>query len=421
MKRILPYLLLIIAYNCSDDDNPNTTNNVTLSENIEVYEPDLMDENGLVMAIENGGTKSYILNKQGERVYQWDFDTQLGNDLELLPDGNLIGMFKAINPEINFGGFGGIVKILNSSSGVDWQFSYASDDYIAHHDVELLPNGNVLFMSWERVSAATAQANGVNATGDIFPESLIEVDPTTNQIVWRWNSFDHIVQDFNSGVFNYGNVNDNPHLIDINYNSGASGGDIMHANGIDYDEVNDIIYLSVNFYSEIWVIDHSTTTAEAASSSGGNYNKGGDLLYRFGNPETYDSLGERLFYNNHFPNLIEKDVPGKDNMLVFVNHMDNMEQSIVYEFDLPDTFNLMPNSNNEPTVVWEFTDTDMYSRIISGAVRLENGNTIICDGNYGLWEVTQNGDIAWKYNSQNVKLWRCYNYNATDSAIINLN
>ena len=35
----------------------------------------------------------------------------------------------------------------------------------------------------------------------------------------------------------------------------------MHANGLDYDPINDVIYLSVNYYDEIWVIDHSTTTA----------------------------------------------------------------------------------------------------------------------------------------------------------------
>jgi hypothetical protein len=38
----------------------------------------------------------------------------------------------------------------------------------------------------------------------------------------------------------------------------------------------------------LWVIDHQTTTAQAASHTGGRYNKGGDLLYRWGNPQTYD-------------------------------------------------------------------------------------------------------------------------------------
>ncbi|WCO02167.1 aryl-sulfate sulfotransferase [Psychroserpens ponticola] len=416
MKKIVLFVFIFSFISCNNDDDSETINQLHLSENIEVYEENLI-ENSLVLAIENGGNTSYLLNKQGQRLHQWDFDTNLGNDLELLPDGNLIGMFKVFGPDISFGGSGGTIKILNSNSGVEWQYTYASNNYIAHHDVELLPNGNVLFIAWERVYGLVAQTNGVNVADDIFPETLVEVNPTTNQIVWKWNSFDHIIQDFDANDLNFGSINENPQRIDINYNSSANGGDIMHANGIDYDETNDIIYLSVNNYSEIWVIDHSTTTIEAASNTGGNYNKGGDLVYRFGNPEAYNSIGNRLFYNNHFPNLIEKDVPGKDNMLVFVNKDNNLEQSAVYELELPVPFNLLPNTNNEPNIVWEFTDPTMYSRIISGAVRLKNGNTLICDGAYGFWEITQDGVIAWKYNSQNTNMWRGYNYYQDDNAL----
>lgn len=419
MKNLFFFIAILTLLGCNNDNNDDTTTDPDLTSNIEVYNEDLLD-NSLVFAIENGGTASYLLNKFGERVYEWNFDTRLGNDLEILPNGKLLGMFKVNSPVINFGGAGGTIKILNSNSSVDWQFTYATDDYIAHHDVEMLPNGNVLFMVWERISASSAQLSGVNTTIDIFPEALIEIDPTTNQIVWEWHSFDHIIQNFDSNLANYGNINNSPNRIDINYNSSANNGDIMHGNGLDYDAVKDVIYFSINNYSEIWVIDHSTTTLEAASNTGGNYNMGGDLIYRFGNPEVYNSLGERLFYNNHFPNLIEKNVPGKDNILVFVNKDNNIEQSAVYELDLPETFTLLPNTNNEPDIVWEFTDSNMYSKIISGAVRLSNGNTLICEGDYGFWEITSSGDIAWKYNSLGVSFWRCYNYNFEDPAISNL-
>ncbi|MBR9845436.1 MAG: hypothetical protein GYB35_04635 [Algicola sp.] len=419
MKKFVMFFLAACLFNCSNDDKPMSVSQLNLTENVEVYEENLL-ENSLVLAVENASNTSYLLNKQGQRVYQWDFDTNLGNDLELLQDGRLLGMFKVFSPEIDFGGGGGTIKILSPNSGVEWQYTYHSEDYIAHHDVEMLPNGNVLFMVWERISALTAQSNGFIGTGDIFPEALIEVNPTTNQIVWQWHSFDHIIQDIDANKPNYGTINENPNLIDINYNSAINNGDIMHGNGIDYDEDKDVIYLSINFYSEIWVIDHSTTTAEAASDSGGNYNKGGNLLYRFGNPEAYDTIGNRLFYNNHFPNLIEKEVPGKGNMLVFVNKDNGLEQSAVYELDLPESFSLSPNTNNEPNIVWEFTDPAMYSRIISGAVRLKNGNTLICDGAYGFWEITPDGLIAWKYNSMNTNMWRGYNYYLNDTELSGL-
>lgn len=253
---------------------------------------------------------------------------------------------------------------------------------------------------------------------DIFPEVLIEVNPTTNQIIWEWHSFDHIIQDRFTDLPNYGSVSDNPQLIDINYDI-VDNGDIMHANGIDYDAEKDVIYLSVNYYHEIWVIDHSTTTSEAASSIGGNYNKGGDLLYRFGNPQAYkNTQGQRLFNNNHFPNLLEGDEPGAGNLLVYVNGTD---QSTVLELDMPDTFTLTPNVNNEPNIIWSFTDPELYFGRISGAVRLQNGNTLIAEGDYGFWEVTPAQEVVWKYNGQGIRFWRCYGYLENEESIINLN
>ena len=76
---------------------------------------------------------------------------------------------------------------------------------------------------------------------------------------------DHLVQDVNSDSKNFGVINENTDKININYmdqyNEGSYNGDIMHANALEYDKENDLIYISVNFFSEVWVIDHSTTTA----------------------------------------------------------------------------------------------------------------------------------------------------------------
>lgn len=410
------FIITTSILSCKNEDD-QTNEPVVLSENVEVYDGDAI-ENGYVLAIENGGTSSYLLNKEGFRVYEWTFEDNLGNDVEILPNGNLVGIFKAENPEIAFGGYGGIIKILNSDGTTDWELPYASTDMISHHDVEMLPNGNILFIVWERIDSALAAQQGVNTTTtDIFPEVLVEVNPSTNQVVWEWHSFNHIIQDQFSNLPNYGDVAANPQLIDINYDV-VDNGDIMHANGIDYDEEKDVIYLSVNYYSEVWVIDHSTTTAQAATNSGGNYNKGGDLIYRFGNPSAYNNTeGERIFFNNHFPNLLEGNEPGAGNILVYGN---GVNQSTVFELDLPENFSLMPNANNEPNIVWSFTDPDLWFGRISGAVRLQNGNTLIAEGDYGFWEVTPNNDVVWKYNGQGRSFWRCYGYSPNDEGIINL-
>jgi hypothetical protein len=264
-----------------------------------------------------------------------------------------------------------------------------------------------------------AKAAGYEMEIDLYPEAIIEIDPTTDQIVWEWHAWDHLVQDFDETKENFGSIADNPHLIDLNYVQ-IEDGDIMHGNAIEYDEINDHIYISSNFYHEVWVIDHSTTAEEAASHSGGDSGKGGDLIYRFGNPEAYDNpAGERLFYNNHFPNLVGDQGSGAKTMLIFVNRMNDTEQSVVYELQLPETFNLQPNENNEPNVVWSFTDEGLFAPRVSGAVRLHNGNTLITEGDSGFWEVTGQGEIVWKFEGDGF-FWRGYPYAADAPEILAL-
>jgi hypothetical protein len=401
LKNLCYIFIFISLVNCSNDNE--------IPE--EIIPPVPVRESSYVLAVKNGSTESFLLDKNGEVVFNWTFDSNLGNDLELLPDGKLIGMFKTTTPSFFFGGYGGIIRILNVDGSINWEYEYFSENYLAHHDVELLPNGHVLFIAWERITAATAKEAGVDTEFDIYPEVLIEVDPDTDEIVWEWHSFDHIIQDrfLNKPLF--GDLGDNPQLIDINY-ALRDNGDIMHANGIDYDRSKDVIYLSVNFYSEVWVIDHSTTKEEARASSGGNFGKGGDLIYRFGNPGAYNNPeGQRLFYNNHFPNFLQNGEPGAGNVLIFVNKDKNANQSAVYELIMPDIFNLTPNTNNEPEIEWSFTDTELFYQRISGAVRLKNGNTLICEGDFGFWEVATGGEIVWKYDGNGQgDFWRAYAY-----------
>jgi hypothetical protein len=195
----------------------------------------------------------------------------------------------------------------------------------------------------------------------------------------------------------------------------------MHSNGLDYDNDKDVIYLSVNYYSEVWVIDHSTSTEEAQTSIGGNYNKGGDLIYRFGNPNTYNSIGDKIFDRNHFPNLLENGVDGEGNILIYVNGNTN-EQSIVYELEMPNNFNLLTNSNNEPNIIWSFTDENLFANKLCGAIRLSNGNTLITESDYGFWEVTNSGEIVWKYKKDEEVnfFWRSYHYSVDSEAVNNL-
>lgn len=417
--KILFFVILVIFTACKNDDISSIDEPIILSDTIETYNENII-EDSYILAVENGAKNAFVFNKKGDTIKEWNFDLKLGNDLEILPDGRLLGMFKTEAPFFEFGGYGGIIRILNSEGVTEWEYEYASENHLAHHDVEMLPNGNVLFLVWEKVDAITAQGMGIQTNVDVYPEALLEVNPSTNQIVWEWHSIDHMIQEAVSTLPTFGNVGDNPQLIDFNYLI-EDNGDNWHANGIDIDEEKDVIYISVNFYNEVWVIDHNTTTQQASTHSGGNYNKGGDLLYRFGNPTAYrNSLGEQLFHRNHFPNLIKENKPGFGNILVYENGIDDL-QSTVYELEIPEPFNLLPNTNNEPNIVWSFTDENLFFSKISGAVRLTNGNTLICEGDYGFWEVTNTNEIAWKFNGQGSTFWRAYGYDINSPEIENQN
>ena len=94
----------------------------------------------------------------------------------------------------------------------------------------------------------------------------------------------------------------------------------MHANSVSYDAVRDQIVISLNVPSEILVLDHSTTQSECDSHAGGRRGKGGDVLYRYGNPQTYraGTRMERRLFCQHSVRFL-RGVPGEGRVLCFNN------------------------------------------------------------------------------------------------------
>ncbi len=388
---------------------------------VQIFNADKVDDN-LILVNDAAANRVYLMSKEARLLYEWELTNNIGNDVFLLDNGSLLASLESDDPQINLGGKGGRLQFVAPDGTLEWDFIYSTLAGETHHDAELLPNGNIIAMVWSRIPAELTAQAGFMLDEDVFPESIIEIDPTTDEIVWEWHSWDHLIQEFDATKDNFGMVAEHPERIDLNYipNSGnlpEIKGDIMHANALAYDEANDVILLSVNFYSEVWAIDHSTNTEEAASSSGGNYGKGGDLIYRFGNPEAYQNpVGPRLFHNQHFPNLLKGADQGK--MLIYSNG-NNIGQSTVFELELPSAYNLQNNVNNEPKVLWSFTDPDLYSPRVSGAVPLPNGNILITEGDYGFWEVTREKEVVWKCNIQGF-FWRGYAYRKNSPEILAL-
>ena len=187
--------------------------------------------------------------------------------------------------------------------------------------------------------------------------------------------------------------------------------DWTHINAVAYNAELDQIMLTAHSFNELWIIDHATTTAEAAGHAGGRGGRGGDLLYRWGNPRAYraGTAADQRLFAQHDAHWIPAGRPGAGHVLVFNNGLGRPgeDYSSVDEIALPvdarGRYVLEPGAAYGPRgPVWSFTaprPTDFFSSIMSGAQRLPNGNTLICHSVAGvIFEVTPKGEVVWKHN-----------------------
>jgi hypothetical protein len=359
-------------------------------------------------------TDTYLIDNDGNVVHTWSSAYRPGLSVYLLEDSTLLRTANTGDSTFNVGGAGGRVEMIDWDGNLVWTFDYGSDVHRLHHDVEVLPNGNVLMIAWELKTEAEAMAAGRNPSllseGELWPDMIIELDPSGasgGTIVWEWHVWDHLIQDHDLTKANYGSVVDHPELIDLNYAHNPQA-DWNHINSIDYSSELDQIVLSVRNFSEIWIIDHSTSTAEAAGHTGGNSDRGGDLLYRWGNPQTYGAgtAGDQQLFVQHDAEWIEDGLPGAGNILVFNNGTGRPagSYSSIDEIVPP----LLADGSYESGLpfgpaapAWTYQGSpmsDLYAERISGSQRLLNGNTLICDGPGGrFFEVTAGGDTVWEH------------------------
>ena len=232
--------------------------------------------NGYTLFSQNNSRNTYLVDMNNTTVHSWTHTRTGGYSCYLLPNGTLMRSAVSTNSSLNGGGATGIVQKIAWDGSLLWEYTYSSSTYRTHHDIEPLPNGNVLLIAWEVKTAAQCVAAGLNHSATLWPDHIIEVQPVgTNggTIVWKWHFWDHLIQDYDATKLNYGVVAQHPELLDINV--GSTSGDWMHVNGISYDDEKDLIVFSSHNLDELYVIDHSTTTTEAAGHTGGNYGKAG--------------------------------------------------------------------------------------------------------------------------------------------------
>ena len=360
------------------------------------------------------GFDTYLINNCGEVVNEWTSDYRIGLSAYLLEDGSLLrtGQLPSYaDHPFSGGGTGGRIERFSWDGDLIWFIDWADDEHHHHHDIEMLPSGNILLISWEGHSYEEALEMGKNTNQTENPVwccQIVEIEPTGSEggnVVWSWSAWDHLVQDTDPVKPNYGVISDFPRKFNINYsngngpNQGAGNSDWMHCNSVDYNAELDQIMISSAKFCEFWIIDHSLTTEEAATEAG-------DLLYRWGNPEAYSrgTSTDQKLYHQHDAHWMDEGVmlynngknrPEGEYNTVEIFELPQMEDD-VYPIYSDEPF--MPTSNS-----WQYPqefDPEFYSHNISGATRLPNGNTLICEGGSGnLFEVMPNEEMVWSYVS----------------------
>jgi hypothetical protein len=367
---------------------------------------------GLTLFGPKAGTTVHLINNDGLAVHMWETYINPASMGYLLPNGNLL---RAAKHGGSGSGVGLRLQEFDWDGNVVWDFTMDSSQYNQHHDIEPLPNGNVLFVARETMSEAEATAAGRDPfaipDGEVRPDAVVEIrpiPPNNGEIVWEWRVWDHLIQDIDPTKDNYGVVPEHPELIDINY--GSMNADWTHCNSVDYNPDFDQIIISCRKFNELWIVDHSTTTEEAAGHSGGNSGMGGDILYRWGNPAAYrrGTEADQELFGQHDAQWILPGYPGEGNILVFDNGLFRPAgafssiDEIVPPVDGAGAYSIDPGAPFGPEdPIWSYVSTppeDFYSGSLSGTERLLDGTTLICEALEGrLFEVTEGGEIVWDY------------------------
>lgn len=417
-------LLSSTKFDGIDNARPSTDNSSIDEVILDTGQHDavLADEpfEGYTLYTPNYGNDTYLLDMDGQIVHAWPGPNDPALSVYFYGNDGSIIRTTLLEDDDTFraGGFGGRIQIIDWNGTVTWQFDYQTSEHCLHHDIEVLPNGNILMIAWEmKYNFEVIQAGrdpALFTDTELWPETIIEVEPTgptTGDIVWEWHVWDHLIQDYDPGKDNYGVVEDHPELLDINHIK-LKTKDWIHFNAIDYNEALDQILVTSRFLDEFYIIDHSTNTSEAAVHTGGLRGRGGDLLYRWGNPQGYGlgTADDRILYAPHDASWIEPGCPGEGNILVFNNGKNRpvTEYSSVEEIAPPidgdGNYTWVPGTIYEPAdPLWNYTapvPTDFYASASSGAQRLPNGNTLICEADEGyFFEVTQSKSIVWDHDN----------------------
>ena len=309
---------------------------------------------GYTLVTNLNGQESRLIDMEGRICHRWHSDRGIGYSY-LLPNGNLLlrtGPAAETSflerPEMELlprGGrtVAGAILELDWDGNVVWEYRYP----LLHHDFERLPNGNTLVLTWELIpEEISRRVKGGIESGEghqgMLGDVVREITPA-GDVVYEWTSWDHL--DFDEDW--------------IGFPEGRE--EWTHQNALNVTHEGDLL-VSFRQTDTVGIVDKAT----------------GEFRWKWGRGN---------ISRQHHPTMLDNG-----NVLLFDNgpHKRGVTHSRVIEVD--------PATNE---VAWEYRGDppiSFYSYHISGAERLPNGNTLICEGAPGrIFEVTPAGEIVWEY------------------------
>lgn len=320
----------------------------------------------------------------------------------LMPGGYLWRTVKTTNNSFSGGGLAGRVQKVDWNGTILFDYTVSNSNEISHHDICPMPNGNVMLIVYEKKTAAQMTAAGATSSSARQLEKIVELQPTgvnTATIVWQWNLYDHLVQSANASGANYNaSIVNNPQLLNVNYKVTS---DWIHMNGIDYNEALNQVVVSSHNLNEMWVIDHSTTTAQAAGHTGGTHGKGGDFLYRWGNPAAYSATGTTIFNVMHDAHWIPADCPNPGRLVGMNNKGVSSSQSAIDQIQTTwngTTYTHTLGQQYQPTTYTARHSCNGYTSNMGNSQQLPNGNQLVCLATAAkVYEIDASGTQLWQY------------------------
>ena len=348
---------------------------------------------------------TYLMDNCGNILNQWFNINQTDNHTKLLDNGNMVYIYN------------------NGVYEVDWNgatqnfVTHTDEDLLLEYEVELTTEGNYICVARRDYSPQQFEALGYDIP-ETFPtrvDVVVELDRNTGEIVWEWNITDHVIQERNPSANNYGALNENPGRINLDAISTFDWRttESFMINSMDYNPTLDQVIISVRKLCEVMIIDHSTTTEEAKGNSGGVYGKGGDVLFRWGNPRNYGmgtEADQKLFYQ-HNPHWLTSG-PYAGHIMIYNNGLNRPETNLDNRYsEVPIIAPPIDEAGNyimdngvfgpeTPVVNYQGNNPAgiFYSGYTSGAEYLPNGNIYITEGRNGrLLELSPTGELVWEY------------------------